>query len=378
MEFRDLKRQYLALKPQIDQAVSDIMAAGTFIAGEPVRSFENRLAAKTNRTHCISCANGTDALELILRAWDIGAGDAVFVPDFTFFATAEPVSLLGAVPIFVDVHRDTFNINAASLDEAIASVKKAGKLRPRAVIAVDLFGQTADYDAINEIVTKHDLLLFEDTAQGFGAMYKGKPACSFGDAAFTSFFPAKPLGCYGDGGAIFTNDPDKASLIRSLAVHGKGTEKYDNIRIGRNSRLDTIQAAVLQVKLDAFESYEIADINKAAEAYTARIKKSGIPINTPTVPSDMISSWAQYTVRFPSEEMRTKAMNNLSAKGIPSMIYYPKPMHQQTAFANILNEQPGNCIVSEELSKTALSLPLHPYITEEEIGTVCDALIGGF
>jgi len=374
MEFRDLKKQYQVLKPDIDRAISDVLEKNIFIAGSPVKNLERRLAAKTNRADCITCANGTDALELILRAWGIGAGDAVFVPDFTFFATAEPVRMIGAIPIFVDVREDTFNIDPRSLDEAIKGVKAYDKLRPAAVITVDLFGQTADYDAIPHVANKHDLLLFEDAAQAFGATYKGSTACSFGDAAFTSFFPAKPLGCYGDGGAIFINNTEKAEIIRSMVVHGKGEDKYDNVRIGRNSRLDTIQAAILDVKLNALEGWELADINKAAATYTEYINHIGLNVAAPIVPTGMVSSWAQYTIQLPETANRNEIIKGLADKGIPSMVYYKKPLSRQKAFADIAEEQPVLSPVAEKLSATVLSLPLHPYITESEIQNVCNRL----
>lgn len=374
MEFRSLSRQYKKLKTQIDEAISNTLSNSVFIGGPPVISLEKNLAKAADREHCITCANGTDAIELILHAWEIGEGDAVFVPDFTFFATAEPVAMLGATPIFVDVHPDTFNMDAQKLSNAIDIVAKQGRLQPKAIIVVDLYGQTADYDAIQQVAERHNLLVFEDAAQSFGASYKGRPSCSFGHAATTSFFPAKPLGCYGDGGAIFTDDAEKAALIRSLVVHGKGADKYDNVRIGRNSRLDTIQAAILQVKLDALYAYELNDVNNAATIYTQMLTTSRTPVGLPNVPESMFSSWAQYTVRLAEGTDRAHVIDALAKNGIPAMVYYPKPLRHQTAFKSYIDAALPPRNVSEELSKTVLSLPMHPYLHDSEIEKVCSVL----
>ena len=374
MEFRAVKRQYLELKPKIDEAIEAVLDSGAFIAGAAVKALENSLAEYTGRAHCVSCANGTDAIELVMRAWGIGECDAVFVPDFTFFATAEPVRMLGAIPIFVDVRKDTFNMDPDSLEKAIISVKKDGRLNPKAVMAVDLFGQLADYGAIKKVTDKHGLFLFEDAAQSFGASYKGKKACSFGDASITSFFPTKPLGCYGDGGAVFTDDEDKAELIRSLTSHGKGRDKYDNVRVGRNSRLDTIQAAILNVKFEALIRHELSAINKAAELYTSYIKEIGINIQVPIMPEGMASSWAQYTICLPTGTDRQAVMRDLSEKDIPAMVYYATPLSKQKAFIDILDFQTSPCCVSERLSETVLSLPMHPYLQKADIEKVCMAL----
>ena len=255
MQFRDLKKQYEVLKKDIDQAMLEVAASGAFIMGKQVKELEQQLAQYVGVKHCVSCANGTEALTLALKAWGIKAGDAVFVPDFTFFASAEVVSLEGATPVFVDVDVDTFNIDPAALEKAIEKTIKEGKLQPKVIITVDLFGLPANYPAIRKIADKYHLLILEDGAQGFGGEINGKKACSFGDISTTSFFPAKPLGCYGDGGAIFTDNDEWASLMDSLRVHGKGSFKYDNVRIGMNSRLDTLQAAILKVKFDAFKNY---------------------------------------------------------------------------------------------------------------------------
>ena len=272
MQFRDLKKQYQVLKPRMDAAVTQVMSDCNFISGSQVKALERRLADYVGVKHCISCANGTDALELAERAYGIGPGDAVFVPDFTFFSSAETVADLGATPVFVDVDPVSFNLCPRALESALDRVRAQGKLRPRAVVAVDLFGLPADFPALERVAKENGLLLIEDGAQGFGGRIGDRRACSFGDIATTSFFPAKPLGCYGDGGAVFTNDDDIAALIRSLCVHGKSElDKYNNLRLGMNSRLDTIQAAVLDVKLSAFEDYELKKVNAAAKMYTERL-----------------------------------------------------------------------------------------------------------
>lgn len=371
MQFRDLKHQYQVLKKDINQAVIDVMQSGAFIMGQPVKELEAQLAEYVGVKHCLTCANGTDALTLALKAWGIGPDDAVFVPDFTFFSSAEVVSLEGATPIFVDVDEETFNISPESLDEAIRQTLADGKLSPKVIVAVDIFGLPANYPQIREIADKYDLLILEDGAQGFGGEILGRKACSFGDISTTSFFPAKPLGCYGDGGAVFTDNDDWAALIESYRVHGKGTFKYDNVRIGLNSRLDTVQAAILQVKLRAFRDYELADVNRVATSYTELLKD--IPgIKTPVIPQGFYSSWAQYTLRLESEAQRETLQSSLKAQAIPSMVYYPKPMHGQTAFQNLTSDI--TLQTSTKLSQTVLSLPMHPYLSEADIQTVVDAV----
>ena len=370
MQFRDLKHQYQVLKPEIDKAVLDVMQSGAFIMGQPVRELEAQLAEYVGVKHCLTCANGTDALTLALKVWGIGPGDAVFVPDFTFFSSAEVVSLEGATPVFVDVEEDTFNISPTDLERAILQTLADGTLTPKVIIAVDLFGLPANYPAIRQIAEKYHLLILEDGAQGFGGNINGKRACSFGDIATTSFFPAKPLGCYGDGGAVFTDNDEWAALVDSYRVHGKGTFKYDNVRIGLNSRLDTIQAAILQVKLKAFVDYELEAVNKVASKYTDLLED--IPgIKTPVIPNGFYSSWAQYTIRLENKAKRDALQSSLKAQGIPSMVYYPTPMHLQTAFQGrvktMLNEQ---CLISTILSKVVLSLPMHPYLTDDDLNIV--------
>lgn len=370
MQFRDLQKQYEVLKKEIDKEIEDVILSSRFIGGSKVKDLEESLAEYVGTKHCITCGNGTDALELSLMAWGIGEGDVVFVPDFTFFSSGEIVSSLGATPIFVDVDYDTYNLDAKKLEEAVLEIQKNTNLSPKVVIAVDLFGLPANYKAIKEVANKYNLKILEDGAQGFGGEIDGKKACSFGDIGTTSFFPAKPLGCYGDGGAIFTNDDEIAEMIRSLCVHGKGRMKYDNIRIGMNSRLDALQAGILMPKFKAFKEYEVADVNKAAALYTEKLK--GI-VKLPLIPESYLSSFAQYTIKLESEEKRDELKNKLQEKGIPSMIYYPKPMHLQEAFGEE-NLGTGDFEVTNKLSATVLSLPIHPYITEADIDEVVQVI----
>ena len=364
MEFRDLKQQYRVLREEMDRAVLNTIASGAYIMGPQVKELEKQLAEYVGVRHCLTCANGTDALTLALKTWGIGPGDAVFVPDFTFFSSAEVVSLEGATPVFVDVCEDTFNIDAKDLERAVKDVLAEGRLYPRVVVAVDLFGQPVDYAAISAVSDRYGLLVLEDGAQGFGGTIGVKRACSFGDISTTSFFPAKPLGCYGDGGAVFTDNDEWATLIDSYRVHGKGQFKYDNVRIGLNSRLDTIQAAILQVKLKAFADYELDAVNEAAVRYTERLQGMATPI----IPEGFRSSWAQYTVRFADCTRRDAVQAALKAAGIPAMVYYPKPMHLQTAFMGLPTR---SCPVAASLCERVLSLPMHPYITVEDIDSVC-------
>lgn len=367
MQFRDLKAQYQALKQEIDEAMSKVITDCNFISGAQVSELEKNLADYVGVKHCISCGNGTDALTMMMMAWGIKEGDAVFVPDFTFFASGEIVSFEGATPVFYDVCEDTFNADVVSLEKVIQAVIDEGKLTPKVIIGVDLFGLPADYRAIQKVAEKYDLLLLEDGAQGFGGMIGDKRACSFGDAATTSFFPAKPLGCYGDGGAVFTNDDEVADYLRSIRVHGKGAFKYDNVRIGWNSRLDTIQAAILQVKFKAFAEYELKNINSVAEQYTKELE--GI-VKVPRIKEGFYSSWAQYTIQLESKKQRDDLQAYLKEVGIPTMVYYPKPMHMQTAFSG--NKEYVDCSVTEKLCETVLSLPIHPYMQENDIQILVD------
>lgn len=371
MQFRDLQAQYRKYKIEIDAAIGEVLAAGDFIGGKAVGDLETRLASYVGVKHCISCANGTDALSLVMMAWEIGPGDAVFVPDFTFFSTGEIVSLAGAVPVFVDVDPDTFNLDPAKLEAAVKKVLAAGKYTPRAVIPVDLFGLPADYPAIGGIADKYGLLVLEDGAQGFGGEIGGKKTCGFGAAATTSFFPAKPLGCYGDGGAVFTDDDGLAKVIGSLKVHGKGADKYDNIRIGMNSRLDTIQAAVLGVKLEALVSHELNDVNRIFDRYSEKL--AGL-VRVPRIPEGFFSSFAQYTIRLENETQRDGLQKYLKEKGIPAMVYYARPMHRQPAFAGHEYDD-ADYEVADLLCRTVLSLPMHPYLKEEDIDLVTGPIV---
>lgn len=372
MEFRNLKKQYSVLQPQIDAAMQGVAAGAGYIMGPEVKALEAELAEYAGVRHCISCANGTDALQLALMAWGIGPGDAVFVPDFTFFASAEVVSAVGAAPVFVDVRRETFNLDCEDLEKAVRETIKTGRLKPAAVIAVDLFGQSADFPSIRKVAEKYGLKLLEDGAQGFGGMIGDRRACSFGDISTTSFFPAKPLGCYGDGGAIFTDNDEWASLVDSYRVHGKGSYKYDNVRIGMNSRLDTLQAAILRVKLEAFKARELQDVNAAAVRYNEMFASAAIDgLSLPSVPEGYLSSWAQYTLLLPTGTDRSALQESLKAEGVPSMVYYPIPMSAQTAFSQV-DKRP--CPVAAELCKRVLSIPIHPYISEEEQATVVQGI----
>lgn len=373
MEFRNLQRQYRYLKEEIDGAIFQVLQSGRFISGSVVGELEEALAQYVGCRHCISCGNGTDALELALRALDIGPGDAVFVPDFTFFASGEVVSTVGALPVFVDVEPDTYNISVSALKEAVSEVAAQGKYRLGAVIAVDLFGQPAEYGKICQITKEYGMYLIEDGAQGFGGSIGDKPACSFGDISTTSFFPAKPLGCYGDGGAIFTDNDEWDQKIRSLCVHGKSSQgKYDNIQIGMNSRLDSIQAAILKVKLAVFEDKEIVAVNKFAAKYTQDLKEL---VGVPHILPGYESSWAQYTIRLNSRQERAKLQEELGKRGIPTMIYYWKPMHEQQAFAGG-NCQSGRNQNTVRLCETVLSLPLSPYMLQEECDEVIENIYG--
>lgn len=369
MQFRDLKTQYQQLKPEIDAAIAEVLENANFISGRQVGELEEELAQYVGVKHCITCGNGTDALSMMMMAWNIGKEDAVFVPDFTFFASGEIVSFEGATPVFYDVCMDTFNADVTSLENSIINVLNEGKLTPRAIIAVDLFGLPANYIKLEEIAKKYKLLLLEDGAQGFGGKIGERRVGSFGDAATTSFFPAKPLGCYGDGGAIFTNDDNIAELLKSIRVHGKGSFKYDNVRIGWNSRLDTLQAAILKVKFKAFREYELEEVNRVADTY--RKELMGV-VKIPVVREGFYSSWAQYTLQLSSKDERDQVQEALKEKGIPTIVYYPKPMHQQVAFSG--NKMYVECPNTEKLCDTVLSLPMHPYLSNSDIQEIAMAV----
>lgn len=373
MQFRDLQTQYETLQPQISEAIESVVKSGIYIGGPEVAALEKELADYVGVGYCITCANGTDALQLALMAWGIGPNDAVIVPDFTFFSSGEVVSALGATPVFVDVLEGTFNLDPNQIVPACERAREQG-LEPKAVIAVDLFGLPADYSAISAECERLGLLLLEDGAQGFGGQIGDRKACSFGDISTTSFFPAKPLGCYGDGGAVFTDSEEWANLIRSYAVHGKGSMKYDNVRIGMNSRLDAIQAAILRVKLKAFAEYEVEAVNERASWYDDLLSNSGLCL--PKVPDGYKSSWAQYTVVLPDEIDRVVLQESLRSLGIPAMVYYPKPMHEQVAFNSEFSAVFLDCSVTTRLCGAVLSLPMGPYLSAKACRVVCDALIG--
>ena len=370
MQFRDLKTQYITLKAEMDKAILDVVASSAYVMGPKIKEMETAIAEYVGVKHCIACNSGTDALLLALKAWDVKPGDAVFVPSFTFFASAEVIATQGATPVFIDVDKDTFNMDVADLERKVEQTIKAGKLTPRVIIAVDLFGLPADFKSIRKVAEKYQLYVLEDGAQGFGGRIGDQKACSFGDISTTSFFPAKPVGCYGDGGAVFTDNDEWAELIESYHVHGKGSDRYDNIRIGMNSRLDSIQAAILLVKLKAFKEYELVDVNKVAARYTEKLK--GV-VKAPIVPEGFYSSWAQYTLQVKNKEQRAGLQSALKALDIPTAIYYPIPMHRQTAF-NYLNMEDNACPVSDTLADTVISLPVHPYLSEAEQDRICQAV----
>ncbi|NMR26811.1 DegT/DnrJ/EryC1/StrS family aminotransferase [Pseudoalteromonas sp. NEC-BIFX-2020_015] len=354
MQFIDLAAQYQHLKTKIDARIKTVLDHGHYIMGPEVQELESELANYVGVKHAITCANGTDALTLAMMVLGIKAGDAVFCPTFTFFATAEVIAYEGATPVFVDSDEATFNICPIDLEKRIQATIAEGKLTPKAIIAVDLFGLPANYPEIQKIADKYNLKLVEDAAQGFGGSIDGKRAGSFGDIATTSFFPAKPLGCYGDGGAVFTNNDEYAELLKSYRVHGKGKDKYDNIRIGMNSRLDTIQAAILLEKLAEFPT-ELINRNKAADNYEKTLSGK---YQTPQVPTGYVSSWAQYTL---VSQNRDADMAAYKEQGIPTMIYYGTCMHEQTAFSQ-LGYQAGDFPIAEHSAKSVFSLPMHPYL----------------
>jgi len=375
MQFIDLCAQYQALKTEIDTNIQNVLNTTQFIGGSYVRELEEQLAAFTSRKHCITCANGTDALQIAYMALGIGSGDAVFCPDITFVASTEPAKMLGATPVFCDIDADTYNLSSESLERQIQAVLTEGKLTPKAVVAVDILGNPCDYDTIVLICEKYGLILIEDAAQSFGALYKGKRCGSFGVISATSFFPAKPLGCYGDGGAIFLDDDELDKLCRSLCVHGKGPGgKYDNVRVGINSRLDAIQAAILLPKLKALGDYELDARQEVAERYNIAFAGKFV---TPFVMSDCMSAWAQYALLAENTAQRDKIVAHLTEKNIPNMIYYPTPQHDLPVFKNepTYGEMFRN---ANDYCARTFSLPMHPYLTEEQqrevVETVLEAL----
>lgn len=358
MQFIDLGAQRARIEDKLDAAVTKVMKSGAYILGPEVGEFEKRLADYVGVKHVIGCASGTDALLIPLMAWEIGPGDAVFVPSFTFAATAEVVALAGAEPVFVDIDADTYNMDPQSLEEAIAMVEAEGRLRPRAVIPVDLFGLAADYAAIRAIADRHGLKLISDAAQAMGGEAGGKRCGAFGDVAATSFYPAKPLGCYGDGGAVMTDDGDLAEIMRSVAFHGKGSSQYDNVRFGLTSRLDTIQAAILIEKLAILED-EMQARQTVAARYHAGL--SDVVKAAGNLPGTR-SAWAQYAIETPE---RDALQAHLKSQGIPSVIYYVKPLHQQVAYRHF-PVAPNGLPVTESKPGTILCLPMHPYLSEAD------------
>ena len=353
--FIDVAAQRRRLGSAIDAAVAKVMAHCQFILGPEVRAFESELAAFCGARHAVTCASGTDALVLALRAKGIGPGDAVICPSFTFCATAEVAALVGATPVFVDVDAATFNIDAKGIAGAIATAKRLG-LKPKAIIPVDLFGLPADHDAVAQAAKAENLFILDDAAQAFGAAYKGRRLGTFGHATATSFFPAKPLGCYGDGGAVLTDDAEMADTMRSLRMHGHGSDKYDNIRIGLASRLDTMQAAILSEKLKIFAS-EIDARNDVARRYAEGLADS---VTVPTVLAGSTSVWAQYTIRLPAGRREAFAAS-LKGEGIPTAVYYPIPLHRQQAYKHFPVGE-GGVAVSDRLAAEVISLPMHAYL----------------
>lgn len=370
MHFIDLSRQYAALQNEIDANIHRVLSRCSFVGGAEIDELENALARYAGTRHALAVSSGTDALLMPLLAWGIGPGDAVFTTPFTFFATAEVIALVGATPVFADIDPVTFNIDPTKLRAVVEKVCAEGELTPRAIIPVDLFGQCADYDEILGIAEEFGLLILEDAAQGFGATYKGRKAGSFGHASATSFFPAKPLGCFGDGGAVFTDDDVLAGALRSIRVHGQGEDKYENVRIGINGRLDTLQAAVLLPKLRAFDG-EIARRNEVAARYSNHLSEH---LTTPLIGDDCTSVWAQYSVLADDGAQREAILGKLRVADIPAMIYYARPLHQQKAFDYLLYRE-GDFPVAEDASRRIFSLPMHAYIEDVEIDAVCNAVL---
>lgn len=367
IELIDLKAQQCAIRPRIEAAIARVLDHGQYIMGPEVAELERRLAGFCGARHAISCASGTDALLIAMMAWGVGPGDAVICPDFTYTATPETVALIGATPVFCDVTEASFNIDPAAIEPALATARAHG-LSPKGIIAVDLFGLPADYAEVRRIAERHGLWVMADAAQSFGASLGQARVGTLGDVTATSFFPAKPLGCYGDGGALFTNDDDLAAVMRSIRLHGKGADKYDIVRVGINGRLDTLQAAILLEKLAIFPD-EILARNRIAEAY--RLALADVAA-VPEVPADRMSVWAQYTLRVPGGR-RDRVMTSLASAGIPTQVYYPKPLSRQTAYAHYPVAGAGTP-VAERLCGEVLSLPMHPYLSVDDQARVVAAV----
>ena len=361
--FIDLQTQYKKHQAEIQASINAVLEHGRYIMGPEIARLESELQIFTGVEHAIACGSGTDALLLALMSAGVGKGDAIYTTPYTFFATAEVISLVGATPVFVDVDPTTYNIDPIALVKSITQTTDTGKLKPKGIIPVDLFGQPADYDSIKTLAAEHDLFVIQDAAQSFGATYKGDRTCSNTPLAATSFFPAKPLGCYGDGGAVFTNDADVARTLKSIRVHGEGQDKYDNIRLGLNARMDSIQAAVLIEKMKFYET-EIELRQRVANRYSELLKNH---VNTPVIANDCTSVWAQYSI---TSENREALRIALSDEQIPTAMYYPTPIHLSTAYAH-LNHKIGDFPISEKLSQTMFSLPMHPYLGEDQIDRIC-------
>jgi len=387
MQFIDLNQQKDRIQAVLDKNIRTVFEHGKYVMGPEIPLLEERLADYVGVKNAIACSSGTDALLLSLMAYDVGPGDAVFTTPFTFIATAEVISLLGAVPVFVDIDPRTFNMNPEHLKKAIEAIstaspstyplpemKRSGPLKPRGIIPVNLFGLPADYQRIDSLAKTHGLFVIEDAAQSFGSEYYGKKSCALGNIACTSFFPAKPLGCYGDGGMCFTDDDEKADIMRSLSLHGKGGHKYENARIGINGRLDTIQAAVLHAKFDVFPE-EIESRQKVANTYTELISGSNCSLITPKISSNCKSAWAQYSLLAEDHAHRSSLQECLKQEAIPTAIYYPKPLHLQKAFAS-LEYREGDFPISEDCSKRIFSLPMHPYLKQEDQEMVVKTMQG--
>jgi UDP-2-acetamido-2-deoxy-ribo-hexuluronate aminotransferase len=366
MKLIDLGAQQELIRASLEKRMKGVLAHGQYIMGPEVKELETQLAKFAGTKHAIGCSSGTDALLIALMAYGVGPGDAIFTTPFTFIATAEVIALLGATPVFADINPRSFNIDPQKLREAIEKTRVDGKLKPKGMIPVDLFGLPADYDEIMSFANKESLFVLQDAAQSFGALYKGKRAPALGHVGATSFFPAKPLGCYGDGGAIFTDDDKLAEVMRSIILHGKGSHKYENIRIGVNGRLDTLQAAILLAKLEVFGK-ELDNRQRVAEKYSAGLKGT---VEVPLIPKGMVSAWAQYSILT---ERRDDLERYLKEKGIPTAIYYPTPLHLQPAIA-YLGYKKGDFPVSEDASHRILSLPMHPYLTDQEMQEVTEAI----
>jgi dTDP-4-amino-4,6-dideoxygalactose transaminase len=387
LPFIDLMAQQARIKADLDARIQDVLAHGKYIMGPEILELEKELAAFAGTRHCVACASGTDALLIALMAKGVGPGQAIFTSPFTFIATAEVIALLGATPVFVDIDPVTYNMDPAKLDTAIQAlaandssgtplprgVNFAG-LKPAGIIGVDLFGIPQDYPAINDIAAKHGLFVIEDAAQSFGGSLSGKRACSLAEMAATSFFPAKPLGGYGDSGAVFTDDDGLAEILTSLRIHGMGEGQYDNVRVGINGRMDTLQAAVLLCKLSIFEE-EVALRQEVAGRYTALLNERCPGLVTPEVPDGVVSAWAQYSLLAKNGDERSALQTGLKDAGIPTAIYYPKPLHMQTAFAS-LGYAPGDFPVAEDCAGRIFSLPMHPYLKAEEQERIAGVLAG--